>query len=71
MPDDSNRVAVMYGPLVLAGDLGPVNDSASNDAMYVPVMMTDKRDPRHGLSRLKENQILLLPLTQADPAILN
>lgn len=45
MPDDSNRVAVMYGPLVLAGDLGPVSDSLSKDAMYVPVMMTDKRDP--------------------------
>ena len=45
MPDDSNRVAVMYGPLVLAGDLGPVSDSASKDAMYVPVMMTDERDP--------------------------
>ena len=45
MPDDSNRVAVMYGPLVLAGDLGPVSDSLSKDAMYVPVMMTNKRDP--------------------------
>jgi len=45
MPDDSNRVAIMYGPLVLAGDLGPVNDSASGDAMYVPVLMTEKRDP--------------------------
>jgi uncharacterized protein len=45
MPDDSNRVAVMYGPLVMAGDLGPVKDSASADAMYVPVLMTDKRDP--------------------------
>jgi hypothetical protein len=45
MPDDSNRVAFMYGPLVLAGDLGCVTDSASKDVMYVPVMMTDKRDP--------------------------
>ena len=45
IPDDNNRVAVMYGPLVLAGDLGPVSDSASKDALYVPVMMTDKRDP--------------------------
>jgi hypothetical protein len=35
----------MYGPLVLAGDLGPVKDSVSRDAMYVPVMMTDKRNP--------------------------
>ncbi len=45
MPDDSNRVAVMYGPLVLAGDLGPVKDSASTDGMYVPVLMTENRDP--------------------------
>ena len=45
MPDDSSRVAVMYGPLVLAGDLGPVKDSASNNPMYVPVLMTTKRDP--------------------------
>jgi DUF1680 family protein len=45
MPDDSNRVAIMYGPLVLAGDLGPVKDSISRDEMYVPVLMTDKRDP--------------------------
>jgi uncharacterized protein len=45
MPDDSNRVAVLYGPLVLAGDLGPVKDSASYDPMYVPVMMVEKRSP--------------------------
>ncbi len=45
MPDDSNRVAVMYGPLVMAGDLGPVNDTIPRDIMYVPVMMTDNRDP--------------------------
>ncbi len=45
MPDDSNRVAVMYGPLVLAGDLGPLKDSASVDTLRVPVMKTEKRDP--------------------------
>ena len=45
MPDDSSRVAVMYGPLVMAGDLGPIKDSASTDAMYVPVFMTENRDP--------------------------
>ncbi len=45
MPDDSNRVAVMYGPLVMAGDLGPVKDSASRDPMYVPVFMTETRNP--------------------------
>jgi len=45
MPDDSNRVAIMYGPLVLAGDLGPINDSTSKDPMYVPVLMTENRNP--------------------------
>jgi len=45
MPDDSNRVAVMYGPLVMAGDLGPADDPAYGDPMYVPVLMTENRDP--------------------------
>ena len=45
MPDDSNRVAVMYGPLVMAGDLGPVADTAIKDTTYVPLMMIQKRDP--------------------------
>lgn len=45
MPDDSNRVALIYGPLVLAGDLGPVDDSAANHPQYVPVLMTGNRNP--------------------------
>jgi DUF1680 family protein len=45
MPDDSNRVAVMYGPLVMAGYLGPVADTAIKDTTYVPIMMIQKRDP--------------------------
>jgi DUF1680 family protein len=45
MPDDSERVAVMFGPLVLAGDFGSISDSAFKDPMYVPVMMTENRDP--------------------------
>ena len=53
MPDDSNRVAVMYGPLVLAGDLGAISDSALKDAMYVPVMMTVKRDPSTWMKPVK------------------
>ena len=45
MPDDSNRIAILYGPLVLAGDLGKVADSSSNNSMYVPVLMTNDRNP--------------------------
>jgi DUF1680 family protein len=37
MPDNPNRVAMLYGPLVLAGDLGPVAAAASK---AVPVLVT-------------------------------
>ncbi|MDP8217112.1 MAG: glycoside hydrolase family 127 protein, partial [Candidatus Theseobacter exili] len=45
MPDNPSRVAVMYGPLVMAGDLGPENDPEANDPLYVPVLMTEDKDP--------------------------
>jgi DUF1680 family protein len=45
MPDDPGRVAIMYGPLVLAGDLGPEDDTNAHDPMYVPVLLTEDRDP--------------------------
>ncbi len=46
MPDDENRIAVCYGPLVLAGDLGPVDDTiAAVQPDYVPVLMSEDRDP--------------------------
>lgn len=45
MPDDSNRVAIMYGPLVMAGDLGPKNDPAAAQPDYVPVLLTEDRNP--------------------------
>ncbi|NCB06729.1 MAG: glycosyl hydrolase, partial [Bacteroidia bacterium] len=49
MPDDSNRVAVFYGPVVLAGDLGAENDSNRYDPLFVPVIMTENRDPNQWL----------------------
>jgi hypothetical protein len=45
MPDDSNRVALFYGPLVMAGDLGPAYDSLELDPLYVPGLVTKDRDP--------------------------
>jgi len=43
MPDNPKRVAIMYGPLVLAGELGPVEDPNAQDFMYVPVLLTSDR----------------------------
>lgn len=45
MPDDENRIAIFYGPVVLAGDLGPVEDEHSVDKDYVPAIMSEDRDP--------------------------
>lgn len=43
----------MYGPMVMAGVLGPENDPKAFDAMYVPVIMTEDRDPSNWLSSVK------------------
>ncbi|HPR33216.1 MAG TPA: glycoside hydrolase family 127 protein [Prolixibacteraceae bacterium] len=58
MPDNPNRIALMYGPLVMAGDLGPVPDPNSLDPMYVPVLMTSDRNPETWLTRLDEGSNL-------------
>jgi uncharacterized protein len=53
MPDDSNRVAMFYGPVVLAGDLGVENDSNRYDPNFVPVIMTETRDPNNWMKLVK------------------
>ena len=45
MPDDSNRIAVLYGPMVLAGDLGPLADTTIKSPDYVPVLYINDRNP--------------------------
>ncbi|QYR19493.1 glycoside hydrolase family 127 protein [Paenibacillus sp. sptzw28] len=39
MPDNAKRAAVMFGPLVLAGDLGPLDDPDAGNFLYTPVMI--------------------------------
>jgi hypothetical protein len=40
MPDNPKRIAVFYGPTLLAADLGPVNDPAADKPGYVPALVT-------------------------------
>jgi hypothetical protein len=47
MPDNEKRVAILYGPLVLAGDLGLEEDPDAYNPMYVPVFMTDDKNPQN------------------------
>jgi hypothetical protein len=43
LPDNPNRVAVLYGPLVLAGELGAEDDPGSKWSIYAPVLITDNK----------------------------
>ncbi|MDX1942683.1 MAG: glycoside hydrolase family 127 protein [Saprospiraceae bacterium] len=45
MPDDPARIAVFYGPVVLAGDLGPNEDENATSPDYVPIFMSEERNP--------------------------
>lgn len=45
MPDDENRIAVFNGPVLLAGDLGSVRDEHANDSDFVPIFMSEVREP--------------------------
>lgn len=54
MPDDSNRVAIFHGPVLLAGDLGAEDDPEAYDPMYVPVLLTEDRNPKNWLTPVQE-----------------
>ncbi len=43
MPDNPNRIAVFYGPTLLAADLGAVENPRANQPGFVPVLLTDGR----------------------------
>ena len=67
MPDDSNRVAIMYGPLVMAGDLGPLDDTDSKDPVYVPVMMTENRDPASWINHVENDTNTFITVNTGRP----
>ncbi|MFT3748166.1 MAG: glycoside hydrolase family 127 protein [Agriterribacter sp.] len=48
MPDNKDRIALLYGPVLLAGILG----NEKPDPVYgVPVLMTDNRDPENWIEK--------------------
>lgn len=55
MPDNKNRVAIMYGPLVLAGDLGTVDDPQSDQPDFVPALVTEDRNPTQWIKPVPNN----------------
>ncbi len=49
MPDNPNRLAVMYGPLVLAGDLGILEDGNAERPETVPTLIRENTTPESWL----------------------
>jgi len=47
MPDNPHRVAILYGPTVLAGDLGAEDETTS--VSLEPALLTDDRQPSEWL----------------------
>jgi uncharacterized protein len=41
MPDNPDRIALFHGPVLLAADLGPVDDPQAREPMYVPALVAD------------------------------
>lgn len=65
MPDNPKRIAVMYGPLVLAGELGPVNDPNAEELLYAPVLLTSDKSVEQWVKPVA-GKVNLFRLTSVD-----
>ena len=65
MPDNPKKLAFVYGPLVLAGDFGPVSQAAvpyaveqwdnfNKPTVDVPVLVTDSQTPANGVKQIAD-----------------
>ena len=67
MPDNQNRVAVCYGPVVLAGELGAEDDTKAKNFDYVPVFITEGRPVNDWIKTLPENQLTFTTVSAGTP----
>ncbi|MGC8829202.1 MAG: beta-L-arabinofuranosidase domain-containing protein [Verrucomicrobiia bacterium] len=58
MPDNPNRIAVFYGPVLLAANLGPVNDPEALKPFYVPVILAEGRAVNEWVKPVSLNSLL-------------
>ncbi|MHC1704507.1 MAG: beta-L-arabinofuranosidase domain-containing protein [Tenuifilaceae bacterium] len=54
MPDNANRIAFLYGPVVLAGQLG---DSIPDPVFGTPVLLTDNKNINDWLKPIKDEPL--------------
>lgn len=58
MPDNPNRIAIFYGPTLLAANLGPVNDPDANKPLYVPVILNNGKPVNEWVRPVSLEQLL-------------
>jgi hypothetical protein len=61
MPDNPKRAAILYGPVVLAGDLGPIEKKASDSAVVdeydLTVLVTGDKPLQQWLVRMEDRPL--------------
>ena len=65
MPDNPHRVAVLYGPTVLAGDLGPEDEA--NSVSLEPALMTQDHQPSDWLKPVANESLTFRTTSTGKP----
>ncbi|MCO5945627.1 glycoside hydrolase family 127 protein [Mucilaginibacter flavidus] len=68
LPDNANRRALFYGPVLLAGILG---DKEPDPTKGIPVFVTSETDPNKWLQMVDKNQLTFRTLNTAQPQDVN
>lgn len=53
MPDNPNRIAIFNGPVVLAAQLGKIEDADVDNPLFVPVLMTQDTVPANWMKAVE------------------
>jgi hypothetical protein len=66
MPDNPHRVAVFYGPTLLAGELGP--EEQSNSVSLTPALITSTGEPSKWITPVAERPVTFRTASVGKPA---
>ncbi len=63
MPDNPDRIAVFYGPVLLAADLGPIDEPN----VEIPVLLTAEKDPQKWIKKVSDKPLVFETVDVARP----
>lgn len=67
MKDDKNKAAIMYGPIVLAGKLGPVDDPEGGKPGYIPAFVTNGRNINEWIKPVNKEELKFVTVNTGMP----